>query len=70
MEREDRTGSVLKNAAGRLAAVHAHRVELEQLSGASSVLEQQDYLETLIDLSRRKVVSRFMYLVEAHATAV
>lgn len=63
--------SVLKNATGRLAAMHAHRAELEQLSGASSVSDQQDYLEALIDLSRRKAVSRFMYLAEAHApTAV
>ena len=71
IEIEDRTMSVLKNAAGRLAAMHAHRAELEQLSGASSVLDQQHYLETLIDLSRRKAVSRFMYLAEARAaTAV
>lgn len=71
IESEDRTMSVLKNATGRLAAMHAHRAELEQLSGASSVSDQQDYLEALIDLSRRKAVSRFMYLAEAHApTAV
>ena len=71
IESEDRTTSVLKNAAGRLAAMQAHRAELEQLSGASAVSGQQDYLETLIDLSKRKAVSRFMYLAEAHArTAV
>ena len=71
IDSEDRTTSVLKNAAGRLAAMQAHRAELEQLSGASAVSGQQDYLETLIDLSKRKAVSRFMYLAEAHArTAV
>lgn len=70
IESEDRTSSVLKNASGRLAAMNAHRTELEQLSGASAVASQQDYLETLVDLSQRHVVSRFMYLAEAHAAAV
>ncbi len=69
IESEDRTMSVLKNATGRLAAMQAHRAELEQLTGASSVSDQQDYIETLIDLSRRKAVSRFMYLAEVHAPA-
>ena len=71
VETEDRTVSVLKNAKGRLAAMQAHRAELEQLSGASAVASQQDYLETLVDLSERKAISRIMYLVEANAeTAV
>jgi hypothetical protein len=48
--------SVLKNASGRLAAMNAHRAELEKLSGASAVASQQDYLETLVDLSIRRVV--------------
>jgi SAM-dependent methyltransferase len=67
LETEDRTMSVLKSARGRLTAIQAHRAELEQLSGASSVAAQQDYLETLVDLSERKAVSRIMYLVESHA---
>ena len=66
VESEDRTLSVLKSARGRLTAMHAHRAELEQLSGASAVASQQDYLETLVDLSERKAVSRIMYLVEAY----
>ena len=67
VEWEDRTMSVLKNARGRLNAMQAHRAELEQLSGATAVAGQQDYLETLVDLSERKAVSRIMYLVEASA---
>lgn len=67
IETEDRTMSVLKNATGRLAAMQAHRAELEQVSGASALASQQDYLETLIDLSGRKAISRIMYLVEASA---
>ena len=71
VEREDRTMSVLRNARGRLAAMQAHRAELEQLSGASAVASQQDYLETLVNLSERRAISRIMYLVEAGAeTAV
>ncbi|MEX8520923.1 MAG: class I SAM-dependent methyltransferase [Leptothrix sp. (in: b-proteobacteria)] len=66
VESEDRTASVLRNASGRLAAMNAHRPELEQLSGASAVTRQQDYLETLVDLSKRHVVSRFMYLAEVN----
>jgi SAM-dependent methyltransferase len=69
VETEDRTASVLKNAKGRLAAMQAHRAALEQLSGASAVAGQQDYLETLIDLSERKAISRIMYLAEANAEA-
>ena len=69
IETEDRTTSVLKNAKGRLAAMQAHRAELEQMSGAPALAGQQDYLETLIDLSERKAVSRVMYLVEAGAGA-
>ena len=66
IESEDRTTSVLNSARGRLNAMQAHRVELEQLAGVSAVAGQQDYLETLIDLSERRAVSRIMYLVEAY----
>jgi SAM-dependent methyltransferase len=65
IETEDRTMSVLKNASGRLAAMKAHRAELEQLSGASAFETQQLYLETVVELSRRRAVSRVMYLAEA-----
>jgi cyclopropane fatty-acyl-phospholipid synthase-like methyltransferase len=62
IETENRTSSVLEIASGRLAAMQAHRAELEEVSGAAGVQSQQDYLETIVELSRRKAVSRVMYL--------
>ena len=67
LETEDRTVSVLKSAMGRLLAMQAHRGELLELSGAAAVASQQDYLQTLVDLSTRKAISRIMYMVEANA---
>ena len=64
IETENRTMSVLKNASGRLAAMQSHRAELEQVSGAADFESQQDYLETVVELSRRGAVSRVMYLAE------
>jgi len=61
---EDRTPSVLKNAGGRLAALHAHRTALEQASSADDVAGQAEYLETVIDLSRRGAISRLMFLAQ------
>lgn len=69
LEIEDRTASVSRNASGRLAAINAHRAELEQASGAASFESQREYLETVIELSRRRALSRFMYLAEAPARA-
>jgi SAM-dependent methyltransferase len=67
IEIEDRTNSVLENASGRLRAMEAHRSELEQTSGVADVEARQTYLDTVIDLSRRGAVSRFMYLTEVIA---
>lgn len=67
LEIEDRTASVSRNANGRLAAMTAHRAELEQASGAAAFESQREYLETVIELSRRKALSRIMYLAEARA---
>ena len=67
IETENRTMSVVKNACGRLAAVRAHRAELERVSSAADVESQQNYLETVVELSRREAVSRVMYLAEVHA---
>lgn len=61
---EDRTASVLRNAGGRLAALQAHRAALEQASSAADVASQAEYLETVIDLSRRGAISRLMFLAE------
>ncbi len=71
IETENRTMSVLKSASGRLAAMQAHRAELVQVLSAADFEMQQDYLETVVELSRRGAVSRVMYLAEAHGpTAV
>ncbi len=67
IETENRTMNVLKNASGRLAAMQAHRAELEQVTGAAEFESQQDYLETVVALSRRGALSRVMYLAEVHA---
>ncbi len=67
IETENRTMSVLKNASGRLAARQAHRAELERVSSAADFESQEDYLETVVELSRRGAVSRVMYLAEVHA---
>jgi len=67
IETEDRTASVMKNARGRLDGMLAHRAELERLKGVDDFELQQRYLETVIELSRRRAVSRLMYLVEARS---
>ena len=67
LECKDRTDSLLKNAAGRLAARSAHRAEIEQLEGSAHFERQQRYLETVVSLSRRGAVSRMMYLADSAA---
>jgi SAM-dependent methyltransferase len=64
LETENRTASVLGNAAGRLAAMRAHRRELEEHSGRAEYERQEDYLEIVVELARREAVSRMMYLAE------
>jgi SAM-dependent methyltransferase len=67
LEGIDRTASVLKNAAGRLAARAAHRGELEPLEGTARFEREQQYLETVIGVSQRGALGRMMYLAEARA---
>jgi SAM-dependent methyltransferase len=67
IETENRTKSVLRNATGRLAAIRAHRAELERVPGGAELLAQQDYLETVVELARREALSRMMYLSELRA---
>lgn len=64
IEIENRTSNVLRNSRGRLAAMRAHRDELEQLSSAADFAGQVGYLETIIALSARSALSRMMYLAE------
>ncbi len=64
LESEDRTISVFKNAEGRLRARLAHRAELERVEGAAAFEHQLSYLQSVMMLSERKALSRFMYLTE------
>jgi SAM-dependent methyltransferase len=64
LEIQDRTASLLKNAAGRLTARLAHRAELEPIEGSAYFASQNRYLETVIALSQRGAASRMMYLAE------
>lgn len=63
LEQHNRTASLLKNAAGRLASRLAHRQELEALEGAAHF--ERRYLETVEALSQRGALSRIMYLSES-----
>jgi SAM-dependent methyltransferase len=67
IDRNDRTASLLKNAAGRLAARLAHRAELEQFEGSSYFESQRQYLETVLGLAQRGALSRMIYLSESRA---
>ncbi len=65
VETENRTATSLANASGRLAALQAHRTELEPQLG-TVLTKQLDYLETVAELARRGALSRMMYLSEKH----
>jgi SAM-dependent methyltransferase len=62
LESEDLTRCVLRNGSGRLKAMRAHRAEFERVFGAAEFERQQEYLETMLELSRRRALSRMMYL--------
>jgi SAM-dependent methyltransferase len=66
LETEDRTGALLESAAGRRAARLAHRGALEEAEGRDAFERQERYLDTVIELARRRAVSRVMYLAESH----
>jgi hypothetical protein len=55
---------LMTSATGRRDARRAHRDELEQLEGRSNFGRQQRYLDTVVDLSKRAALSRFVYLTE------
>ena len=64
VETEDRTGSVVRNASGRLEAALAHRSELEEIDGPEEFERRARYLVTVIELARRGALLRLMYLAE------
>ena len=62
---EDRSASLKRNAAGRLAARERFRAELLRVEGAAECERQRRYLEVVIALVERRALSRFMYLARA-----
>ena len=64
IETEDRTARVLANAGGRLAAMLAHRGELEEQSSPAEFERYKSYLDTVLAMSRTGGLSRVMYLAE------
>lgn len=67
IDRDDLTESLLRTATGRLTARASHREEVEQFEGSSYFERHQQYLETVIRLSQRGTVSRWMYVAEPRA---
>jgi hypothetical protein len=64
IDQEDRRGSVVFNARGRLRAMLAHRAEVEAAGGKEAFARQQRYLETVVALSEQRALSRIMYFTE------
>jgi len=64
LETSDRTSSLLKNARGRLTARLTHRAELEQQESPTGFAQQQQYLDTIIELAQDGSLKRQMYLAE------
>lgn len=64
IETGNRTASVIENAAGRMAAMREHREDLATVLGAHALTRQLEYLDTVVELSRRGALSRIMYLAE------
>jgi hypothetical protein len=64
IDQEDRTGSVVFNASGRLRAILAHRADVEAAGGKEPFAWQRRYVETVIALSERRALSRIMYFAE------
>jgi ubiquinone/menaquinone biosynthesis C-methylase UbiE len=63
-DQQDRTGSVVFNASGRLRAMLAHRADVEAVDGKAAFARKQSYLETVVALSERRALSRIMYFAE------
>ena len=61
----DLTATLIKSAAGRLAARTSRRAELEKLEGRSTFERQQQYLQTVLALAQRTALSRILYLAES-----
>ena len=64
LDQQDRTEDVIRSAEGRLVARAAHREELERNEGLETFRRQEQYLETVVELSRRGAISRMLYVAE------
>jgi SAM-dependent methyltransferase len=62
VESANRTANMTEYARGRLRAIRAHRTELEQVLSSGEFESQVEYLETVIEVSRRAALSRIMFL--------
>lgn len=65
LETEDRTEALRESAERRRAARLAHRRALEETEGRDGFEREHRYLEVVIELARRRAVSRVMYLAES-----
>ena len=66
---ENRTAALIENAMGRSAARLKYQAELEQFEGFLGFGRYQEYLQSVISMSQRGVLSRVMYLAGNGATA-
>jgi ubiquinone/menaquinone biosynthesis C-methylase UbiE len=64
----DSTSVLITNASGRLRARQVLSKELSSLEGAETFRKQLSYLETVVDLAQRGVLSRFTYTCSAQGT--
>jgi hypothetical protein len=64
LQTEDRTQAMLSIARGRLEGRFRHQADFEQLEGAQGFARHQDYLQSIISMSRRGALSRILYLAE------
>lgn len=65
LQLQDQSASVVRNARGRLRAVATHRRDLSRMLGEESVQRQERFLDNVIDLTERRVLTRIMYLAES-----
>jgi SAM-dependent methyltransferase len=68
LETEDRTHGTLNNARGRLEARLRHQRDFEQLEGVEGFARYQGYLQSIVSMSQRGILSRVMYLAEVGST--
>jgi len=64
-ERTDLTPTMIKSAAGRLAARESRRSELEKLEGSATFQRQQQYLQTVLSLAQIAALSRILYVADS-----